>query len=92
MPTTRNDPERRSDHLRDPRLVGVVDVVVAAVNQVQDRGGETPSLVELVAGLRVDRDGRPGTNGGVGGEVSGAEVAQSQARRKAFGTVQREER
>ena len=64
--------ELRCRSRRRARFVGIVDVVVAAIEQVQSFERDAPRFVDLIAGLGVDQNGLAGAVESVRGQIARA--------------------
>ena len=84
--------KHRSSRWCHAGCVGVVDIVVAAVEQVQHCGENAPGLVDLVASFPVEQKRLVGTINSVRGQIARAKVAQPQTGRKAMPIMQRDAR
>ena len=64
--------------------IGVVNVVIAAIEQIQEFGRNAPFLVNLIADLSIEQRRCLRAINSVGRQIARTKVAQAQTRRKAL--------
>lgn len=69
---------------RDPRLIDVVNVMIATIQQIQEFRRNAPSLANSITDLSIDQRCCLRTINAIRGQIARTEVAQAQTRQQAF--------